>query len=89
MMIFKLKMAIVFENALKKKHPRLGPRYEMEISFPDDDSKKRFLSRLDRAKSSLKSTKIHLYYCIKNYGGSSDLLHVNILNIVEHYQVCG
>ena len=53
-------MAIVFENAPKKKCPRrsrLGPRYQMEIIFPNEDLKKTFLSRLDRASwSSLSSS---------------------------------
>ena len=81
-------MATVFENALKK-CPRVGPYYQMEISYPDDDMKKRFLSRLEQAKSSLNSTKTYLYYCMKNCRGSPDLLCVHKLNIIIHYQVCG
>ena len=52
-------MATVFYNAPKKKRPRrprLGPRYQMEISFPNEDLKKTFLSCLDRAKNSLSSS---------------------------------
>ena len=49
-------MATVFENAPKKKRPILGPRYQMEISFPNEDPKKTFLSHLDRARSSLSSS---------------------------------
>ena len=49
-------MATVFESALKKKRPRMGPRYQMEISFPNEDLKKTFLSRLDKARSSLSSS---------------------------------
>ena len=55
-MTFKLKMATVFKNALKKKHLRLGPHYQMEISFPNADLKKTFFSCLDRARSSLSSS---------------------------------
>ena len=55
-MTFKLKMATVFKNALKKKHLKLGPHYQMEISFPNEDLKKTFFSRLDRARSSLSSS---------------------------------
>ena len=52
-------METVFENAPKKKRPRFGPCYQMEISFLNDDSKKIFLSRLDRAKNSLSSSGSH------------------------------
>ena len=57
-MIFRLKMATVYENALKKRprRPRLGPCYQMEISFPNEDMKKTFLSLLDRSRSSLYSS---------------------------------
>ncbi len=41
----------------KKKRPRLGPRYQMEIGFSDEDSKTTFLSRIERAKSSLSSNR--------------------------------
>lgn len=34
-----------------------------------------------------KSTKVHLYYCMKNCNLSGDILRKNILNIVKHYQV--
>ncbi len=34
-----------------------------------------------------KSTKVHLYYCMKNCNGSPDILRADILNIVEHYKV--
>ena len=54
--VFRLKMATVFESAPKKKRPRMGPRYQMEISFPNEDLKKTFLSRLDKARSSLSSS---------------------------------
>ncbi|XP_064382205.1 uncharacterized protein LOC135331087 [Halichondria panicea] len=33
-----------------------------------------------------KSTKVHLYYCMKNCEQSADNLRKNILNIVKHYQ---
>ena len=49
-------MATVFESAPKKKRPRMGPSYQMEISFPKEDLKKTFLSRLDNARSSLSSS---------------------------------
>ena len=52
-------MATVFENAPNKKRPkrpRLGPRYQMEINFPNEDLKKTFLSCLDRGRSSLSSS---------------------------------
>ena len=49
-------MATVFESAPKKKRPRMGPRYQIEISFPNEDLKKTFLSRLDKARSSLSSS---------------------------------
>ena len=52
-MVFRLKMDTVFESAPKKKRPRLGPRYQMEISFPNEDVKKTFLSRSDKARSLL------------------------------------
>ena len=44
-----LKMATC-ENAPRKKHPRQGPCYQMEVNFPNEDSKKQFMSRLDKAK---------------------------------------
>ena len=34
-----------------------------------------------------RSSKVHLYYCMKNCGGSPELLRESILNICEHYQV--
>ena len=34
-----------------------------------------------------KSTKVHLYYCMKNCAQSPMKLRENILNIVEHYHV--
>ena len=34
-----------------------------------------------------KSTKVHLYYCMKNCERSADKLRSNILNIITHYQV--
>ena len=46
-------------NDPRKKHPRLGARYQMEIKFPSDESKKDFLSRLERAKSLLSSRQKH------------------------------
>jgi hypothetical protein len=33
-----------------------------------------------------KSTKVHLYYCMKNNDESPEKLRINILNIVKHYQ---
>ncbi len=39
----------------KKKRPRQGSRFQMEFSFPDDDSKKVFLNRLDSAKRLFKA----------------------------------
>ena len=37
----------------KKKRQRLGPRFQMEINFADEEQKKSFLSRLDNVKQSL------------------------------------
>ena len=34
-----------------------------------------------------RSTKVHLYYCMKNCGRSPDRLREMILKIVKHYQV--
>jgi predicted ferric reductase len=34
-----------------------------------------------------KSTKVHLYYCMKNCSNSGDTLRSSIMNIVEHYKV--
>ena len=34
-----------------------------------------------------RSTKIHLYYCMKNSGGDAEVLQSKILSIVNHYQV--
>ena len=46
-------MATNFEScAPKKKRPRLGTRYQMELAFPNEYSKKEFLLRLDRVKRS-------------------------------------
>ena len=42
-------------NDPKKKRCRLGPRYQMEINFADEDQKKVFLSRLDSARGLLSS----------------------------------
>ncbi len=50
----KLKMAT--NNVPKTKHPRLGFRYQMEVNFTDEESKKVFLTCLDKAKSSLSSS---------------------------------
>ena len=36
-----------------------------------------------------KSTKVHLYYCMKNCAQSGKQLQKSILNIVKHYQVSG
>jgi hypothetical protein len=33
-----------------------------------------------------KSTKVHLYYCMKNCSNSGDTLRSSIMNIVEHYK---
>ena len=41
------------ENAPRKRRPRQGPRYQMKVNFPGEDSKKQFTSRLDKAKSLL------------------------------------
>ena len=43
------------ESGPRKKRLRLGARFQLEINFPDEDSKKRFLDRLDRAKSATSS----------------------------------
>ena len=44
-------MATNFEIcAPKKKRPRLGTRYQMELAFSNKYSKKEFLLRLDRVK---------------------------------------
>ena len=51
-------MATFFENAPKKR-PRLGPHYQIEISFPNEDLKKTFLCHLNRASSSLSSSGLH------------------------------
>ena len=48
-----LKMAT---NIPKKKRPRWAPRYQMEVTFPNEVSKKRFLTRMDRVKSSISSS---------------------------------
>ena len=34
-----------------------------------------------------RSSKVHLYYCMKNCGGSPEQLRECIMNICEHYQV--
>ena len=39
------------ESGPRKKRSRLGARFQLEINFPDDDSKKVFLSRLDKARN--------------------------------------
>ena len=39
------------ESGPRKKRSRLGARFQMEINFPDDESKKQFLSRLDKARN--------------------------------------
>eukprot|EP00731_Ephydatia_muelleri_P025831 Em0017g914a len=36
----------------------------------------------------MKSTKTHLYWCMKNCTGNADDLHVMIMNISRHYQCC-
>ena len=48
-------MALNSETLAKKKRPRQGSRFQMEFSFPDDDSKKVFLNRLDSAKRLFKA----------------------------------
>jgi hypothetical protein len=35
-----------------------------------------------------KSTKVHLYYCMKNCAKSPDKLRASIMNIVDHYKGC-
>lgn len=40
-------------DAHRRKWLRSGPRYQMEVNFPDDDSKKLFLGRLERVKAKL------------------------------------
>ena len=44
------------DNVAKKKRPRSGFRFQMELTFDDQDSKKIFLSRLDKAKGLLSSS---------------------------------
>ena len=39
----------------RKKRPRLGPRYQMEVSFTDESTKQRLLQRLDKVRRSLGS----------------------------------
>ena len=48
-------MALNSETLAKKKRPRQGSRFQMEFSFPDDDSKKVFLNRLYSAKRLFKA----------------------------------
>ena len=43
--------------APKKKRLRHGARYQMQLTFPDEETKTAFLSRLERAKSVLSSKK--------------------------------
>ena len=64
-------MATVFENAPKKKRPRLGLHYQIEISFPNEDLKKTFLCHLNRVCSSLSSSGLHN---VDNYRLLSSLL---------------
>ena len=33
-----------------------------------------------------RSSKVHLYYCMKNCGRSPDKLRETILNLIQHYQ---
>ena len=41
------------ESGPRKKRSRLGTRFQMEINFPDEDSKRRLLSRLDTARKAV------------------------------------
>ncbi len=58
-------------NVPKTKRPRLGFRYQMEMNFTDAESKKVFLTRLDRAKSSLSPSGLRN---VENYKLISSLL---------------
>ena len=49
------KPLLMAESAPRKKRSRLGARFQLEINFPDEESKKQFLSRLDRAKNATSS----------------------------------
>ena len=48
------------ESVPRRKRPRLGSRFQMEVNFPDDDSKKKFLGRLEKAKGLLFSAESHI-----------------------------
>ena len=37
---------------------------------------------------SARSTKVHLYWCMRNCGGNPDRLRAMIMNISKHFQVC-
>lgn len=68
-------------------------REEGKVWFGELADKRTFVSFLycehfkKHIVSTERSTKVHLYYCMKNCGGSASKLQASILNIVQHYQV--
>ena len=56
--------------------------------FPKLADKSKYLFTLALFKLVLgKSTKTHLYWCMKNAGGDPGILRARVLNISKHYQV--
>ena len=55
-------------QAPKKKQPRVGSRYQLEISFPDEEARQDFMSRLDKAKRWLSRSSSSSSRHIGNYG---------------------
>ena len=61
-------------QAPKKKRPRVGSHYQLEINFPDEEARQDFMSRLDKAKQWLSRSSSSSSRHIGNYGLMISLL---------------